>query len=166
MGIYALMNSMWRERPGELRELLRQRRIRWRREPSVVRVEKPIRLDRARMLGYKAKQGFVVLRVRVRRGGFSRPRPNSGRRPKAIGAVLHKVNVTMLEEAINRCVKKYPNLYPLGGYPLTYDSLYYWFEVIMIDPHHPAIISDPEIKIPDPLKRRVLKKLNKREKEQ
>jgi hypothetical protein len=36
----------------------------------------------------------------------------------------------------------------------------------MIDPHHPTIISDPEIKIPDPLKRRVLKKLSKREKEQ
>lgn len=163
MGIYALMNSMWRERPNELRELLRQRRIRWRREPSVVRIEKPIRLDKAKMLGYKAKQGFVVLRVRVRRGGFSRPRPNSGRRPKAIGAVLHKVNVTMLEEAINRCVKKYPNLYPLGGYPLTYDSLYYWFEVIMIDPYHPAIVSDHEIKIPDPLKRRVIKKKSKKE---
>ncbi|MEM3808000.1 MAG: 50S ribosomal protein L15, partial [Nitrososphaerota archaeon] len=47
MGIYALMNSMWREKPSELRELLRQRRIRWRREPSVVRIEKPIRLDKA-----------------------------------------------------------------------------------------------------------------------
>lgn len=161
MGLYALMNKFWRERPEELRSLLRERRILWRRQPSVVRVERPLRIDRARGIGYKAKQGFVVLRVRVRRGGFSRPRPNSGRRPKAIGAVLHKVNVTMLEEAINRARKKYPNLYPLGAYPLTYDSLYKWFEVIMVDPYHPAVRSDNEINLPNTLLRRVEKKLNK-----
>ena len=162
MGLYARLSELWRERPQELEQLMRSRRIAWRRQPAVVRVDKPLRLDRAKALGYKDKQGFVVLRVRVRRGGFSKPRPRSGRRPKAIGVVLHKVNVTMLEEAINRAKKKYPNLYPLGGYPLTYDSLYKWFEVIMIDPHHPAILADREIQIPDPLKRRVMKRLAKR----
>lgn len=161
MGLYSLLNQVWRNRPDELKAILRARRVLWRREPSVVRVEKPLRIDRARSIGYKAKQGFVVLRVRVRRGGFSKPRPNSGRRPKALGTVLHKVNVTMLEEAINRAKKKYPNLYPIGGYPLTYDSVYKWFEVIMVDPYHPAIRSDPEIMLPDPLLRRVEKKLKK-----
>ncbi|MEM0381274.1 MAG: 50S ribosomal protein L15e [Nitrososphaerota archaeon] len=159
MTLYSLMNKLWRSRPEELRSLLRERRILWRREPSVVRVDRPLRLDRARGIGYKAKQGFVVLRVRVRRGGFSRPRPNSGRRPRALGTVLHKVNVTMLEEAINRARKKYPNLHPIGGYLLTYDSMYKWFEVIMVDPYHPTVRSDPEIKLPDPLVRRVEKKL-------
>ncbi|MCS7145488.1 MAG: 50S ribosomal protein L15e [Nitrososphaerota archaeon] len=159
MGLYSELNELWRSRPEELKVLLRERRILWRREPSVVRVERPLRLDRARGIGYKAKQGFVVLRVRVRRGGFSKPRPNSGRRPKAIGAVLHKVNVTMAEEAINRARKKYPNLHPIGCYPLTYDSLYKWFEVILVDPYHPAIRSDPEIQLPDPLRRRVERRL-------
>ncbi|MCD6235390.1 MAG: 50S ribosomal protein L15, partial [Thaumarchaeota archaeon] len=75
MGLYAKLEELWREKPEELRSLIKQRMIKWRRQPSVVRVEKPLRLDRARKIGYKAKQGFVVLRVRVRRGGFQKPRP-------------------------------------------------------------------------------------------
>jgi len=51
-------------------ELMRQRLIEWRRQPAIFRVEKPTRLDRARKLGYKAKQGFVIACVRVRRGGL------------------------------------------------------------------------------------------------
>ena len=136
--VYKLLNRMWRERPETLRSLMRKRLVEWRKEASVVRVEKPLRLDRARMLGYRDKQGFVVLRVRVRRGGFSKPRPRAGRRPKAIGVVRHKVNVSMKEEAVSRAAKRYPNLKPLGAYPLAADALYKWFEVIMVDPHHPS----------------------------
>jgi len=128
-------------------KLMRARLIRWRREKSVVRIEKPLRLDRARSIGYRDKQGFIVLRVRVRRGGFSKPRPRAGRRPKAIGVVKHKVNVTMKEEAINKVKKYYPNLVPLGAYPLAMDSLYKWFEVIAVDPHHPSVKSS-DISIP------------------
>jgi large subunit ribosomal protein L15e len=164
MGLYAKLNELWRTRPPTLEASLRERRVKWRREPSVVRVDKPLRIDRARSLGYKDKQGFVTLRVRVRRGGFSRPRPNSGRRPRALGTVLHKVSVTMLEEAINRCKKKFPNLHPLGGYPLTSDSIYKWFEVILVDPYHPSIRSDPELRIPAPIERRVERHLSKRAK--
>jgi len=119
--------------------LMRKRLVEWRKESAVVRVDKPLRLDRARMLGYRDKQGFVVLRVRVRRGGFSKPRPRSGRRQKALGVVKHKVNVSMKDEALSRASKKYPNLKPLGAYPLAADSLYKWFEVIMVDYNHPSV---------------------------
>jgi len=118
---------------------MRKRLVEWRKESAVVRVDKPLRLDRARMLGYRDKQGFVVLRVRVRRGGFSKPRPRSGRRQKALGVVKHKVNVSMKDEALSRASKKYPNLKPLGAYPLAADSLYKWFEVIMVDYNHPSV---------------------------
>jgi large subunit ribosomal protein L15e len=37
------------------------------------RASRPSRPDKARRLGYKAKQGYVVYRVRVRRGGRKRP---------------------------------------------------------------------------------------------
>ena len=161
-GAYARINQLWRERPQELIQLLRERRIKWRREPAVVRVEKPLRLDRARQIGYRDKQGFVVFRVRVRRGGFAKPRPDSGRRPKALGVVKHKVNVTVLEEAVNRVRKEHPNLHVLGGYPLTYDSMYYWFEVIAVDPYHPSVYNDRQLRIPDPLRRRVVRRLLKR----
>jgi large subunit ribosomal protein L15e len=106
---------------------------------AVERVEKPLRMDRARALGYKAQQGYVVALVRVRRGGFSKPRPRSGRRPKAIGVVRHKVNVSIKEEAVQRFRKHFPNLKPLGAYPLAQDSLYRWYEVVALDPSHPAV---------------------------
>jgi len=78
--VYHYITNLWKEREeGEvLSKLLRDRLIKWRREPTVVRVEKPTRLDRARAIGYAAKQGFIVVRVKVRKGGQNRPRPNSG----------------------------------------------------------------------------------------
>lgn len=166
MSVYSKLNELWREKPEELKTLMRERLIKWRRQPAVVRVEKPLRLDRARQLGYKAKQGFIVVRVRVRRGGFQKPRPRAGRRPKAIGVVKHKVNVTMKEEAINHAVRKYPNLYPLGAYWVAEDGLYKWFEVIMVDPHHPSIRNDKDIQLPNTLTRRIEKQEEKKKKEQ
>ncbi len=41
-------------------ELMRERLVQWRKQPSTMRIEHPTRLDRARKLGYKAKQGFVM----------------------------------------------------------------------------------------------------------
>ena len=56
-----------------LRFLLRIRCWEYRQLPAVHRVTRPSRPDKARRLGYKAKQGYVVYRVRVRRGGRKRP---------------------------------------------------------------------------------------------
>ncbi|BAJ50311.1 large subunit ribosomal protein L15e [Candidatus Caldarchaeum subterraneum] len=137
--MYKMMQKLWRERPEALRSQLRKRMVAWRRMRAVERVEKPLRIDRARELGYKAKQGYVVALVRVRRGGFSKPRPRSGRRQKALGVVRHKVNVSMKEEAVQRFIKHFPNLKPLGAYPLAQDSLYRWYEVVAVDPSHPAV---------------------------
>jgi len=162
VGLYAKLNELWREKPEKLKALIKERLIRWRRQPAVVRVEKPLRLDRARMLGYKAKQGFIVLRVRVRRGGFQKPRPRAGRRPKALGVVKHKVNVRMEEEAIQHARKKYPNLYPLGAYWIAEDGMYKWFEVIMVDPYHPAIRSDKDVQLPNTLLRRMERRMGKK----
>lgn len=39
------------------------------------RASRPSRPDKARRLGYKAKQGYVIYRARVRRGGRKRPAP-------------------------------------------------------------------------------------------
>ena len=161
MGLYGKLQELWREKPEELKALMKERLIKWRRQPAIVRVEKPLRLDRARALGYKAKQGFVVLRVRVRRGGFQKPRPRAGRRPKALGVVKHKVNVTMAEEAIQRAKRRYPNLYPLGAYWVAEDGMYKWFEVIMVDPYHPAIRSDKDVQLPNTLLRRIERRLSK-----
>jgi large subunit ribosomal protein L15e len=148
---YSLMRKIWREKNEELIKNLRKRAIEWRKEKSIVRVDRPLRLDRARSLGYKAKQGFIVVRVRVRKGGFSKPRPRSGRRPKALGVVKHKVNVSLKEEAINRVSKKYVNMHVLGAYEIFRDAKYAWYEVILVDPNHPSIKSSKNISLPKKL---------------
>ena len=62
-----------------------ERRIQWRKEDNFVRVDKPTRLDRARALGYKAKQGYVIVRARVRKGSFRKRAIVTGRRAKRKG---------------------------------------------------------------------------------
>merc|ERR1719375_1238954 len=55
-----------------MRFLLRIRCWEYRQMPAVHRATQPSRPDKARRMGYKAKQGFVVYRARVKRGGRKR----------------------------------------------------------------------------------------------
>ena len=66
-------------------DLMRQRLVQWRKQPSTVRIENPTRLDKARGLGYKAKQGFVMARTKVRRGGLTKNPAKSRQTPKTYG---------------------------------------------------------------------------------
>jgi large subunit ribosomal protein L15e len=143
--MYHYIAETWKDREEVLEEVIRTRLIEWRKGPSVVRIDKPTRLDRARAIGYEAKQGFIVVRVRVRKGGLNRPRPDSGRRPKRMGVYGYapaKSDRLIAEERAN---DKYPNLEVLGSYYVGEDGLYKYFEVILVDPHHPAIRADKDI---------------------
>lgn len=126
-------------------ELMRQRLIEWRRQPAICRIEKPTRLDRARKLGYKAKQGFVVVRVRVRRGGLRKQRPKAGRRPKRMGVKKFKPAKSLRLIAEERVARKFPNLEVLNSYWVGEDGRSKWFEILMVDPSHPAIKADKDI---------------------
>lgn len=128
-----------------VKELMRQRLIKWRRQSAIVRIEKPTRIDRARRLGYKAKQGFVIARVRVRRGGLRKKRPKAGRRPKRMGVKKYKPAKSMRLIGEERTGKKFPNLEVLNSYWVAEDGRSKWFEIIMVDPHHPAIKADKEV---------------------
>lgn len=103
MGMYKYTNETWnrREKNG-FEQYLRQLSVRWRREPTVHRVEHPTRLERARALGYRAKQGYVVVRVRIRKGGARKIRPRAGRRQKASGVT----KFTPLHEFEEHCRAK------------------------------------------------------------
>jgi len=128
-----------------VKELMRQRLIKWRKQSAIVRIEKPTRIDRARRLGYKAKQGYVVVRVRVRRGGLRKKRPKAGRRPKRMGVKKYKPAKNMRLIGEERTGKKFPNLEVLNSYWVAEDGRSKWFEIIMVDPHHPAIKADKEV---------------------
>ncbi|MEA1905308.1 MAG: 50S ribosomal protein L15e [Candidatus Hadarchaeota archaeon] len=129
---------------GRPKDELRRQMRGWRRSPAVTRVEKPTKPARARSLGYKAKQGVVVARVRVRRGGRRKKRPSLGRRPKrmAVRKLVPKKNIQLIAE--ERTARKYPNLEVLNSYPLGADGRYHYYEVIMLDPNHPAVRNDPD----------------------
>jgi len=142
---YYYIGQLWK-RPydGPLTSLLKQRLIQWRRQPAIVRIEKPTRLDKARKYGYKAKQGIIVVRVRVRRGPMNKPRPRCGRRPKRMGVYGHTTKKSLQLIAEERAARKYPNMEVLGSYWVGDDGMYRYFEVILVDPHHPAIKKDPK----------------------
>src|SRR6187200_2066761 len=103
--ISATWTKMWRSNTDELKS----KAISWRKEPVLHKIPKPSRLDRARRLGYKAKQGILVVRARVGRGGMRKQRPVSGRRPKHIGVVHIKQSDNMRKVAERRVNEKYPN---------------------------------------------------------
>ena len=134
--------KMLKENPMELR----QRAVIWRNQNAVTRVEKPSRIARARRLGYKAKQGIIVIRMRVGTGGMRKQRPRGGRRPKHLGVTKIKADVSMKQVSERRVLERYPNMKLLGSYFLYKDGMHYWFEVVLADPSHPRIAKDKEIR--------------------
>jgi len=51
MGIYKYIQEAWKvPKESYVRDLLWERMQKWRREPAVVRIERPTRIDRARNL--------------------------------------------------------------------------------------------------------------------
>ena len=133
---------LWKENAPELRS----RVIGWRKQNAITRIDKPSRLERARRLGYKAKQGIVVVRMRVGTGGMRKQRPTGGRRPKHLGVTRIKAAVNMKQVADRRVLERYPNMALLGSYFIYKDGMHYWFEVILADPSHPRIIKDKELR--------------------
>ena len=116
----------------------------WNKEGSVERLARPTNPGRARALGYKAKQGFVVVRQRVDRGGRQRPKIRAGRRSKRFGSrkVVGKSYQWIAEE---RAAKKYPNCEVLNSYYAAEDGQHYWYEIILVDKAHPQILADKNL---------------------
>jgi len=147
MGAYKYMSEAWRKRQKtDLNRYLRQAAIAWRRDRAIKRLNFPTRPDRARSVGYRRKQGFVLARVRVRKGGARKTRPPSGRRPKALGVTKFTRGKSLREIAEERVAKKYPNLSVLNSYYVWEDGTSRWFEVVLVDPNHPAIKKDQTIR--------------------
>jgi len=144
--VYHYIADAWKSpEKTYVKELLWTRLIKWRKEPAVVRIEHPTRLDRARKLGYKAKQGYIVVRVRVRRGSLRKSRPKMGRKPRKMGfkKLTPAKNLRWIAE--ERAARKYPNMEVLNSYWVGEDGKHKWFEVILVDRSHPRIKTDPKI---------------------
>ncbi|MEK6934961.1 MAG: 50S ribosomal protein L15e [Nanoarchaeota archaeon] len=132
MGTYKYLREFWQDK-ARYKPILQKYMIEWRKDNSIVKIERPLRLDRARSLGYKAKKGFILARVRILRGGKLRQKFKGGRRSKAMRRrkVLGKNYQWIAEERANR---KFKNLTVLNSYQIGKDGKHYFFEVILVDP--------------------------------
>lgn len=141
MGLTTYLRNAWKKPDVKL---LRERMVLWRKGDSIVKVEKPLRLDRARSLGYKAKKGVVVVRIRLKRGGHKRSRPNKARRTKRLH-IRKNLRMNYKEIAETRVARKYTNMEVLNSYLIGKDGMHYFYEVILIDPSKSEIKSDKEL---------------------
>lgn len=148
MGAYKYVNELWRKKQSDvMRFLLRVRAWEYRQLPKLWRCPRPSRPEKAHRLGYKAKQGFVIYRVAVRRGG--RKRPNSKGivygKPKNQGINQLKFVRNLRSVAEERVGRRRGNLRVLNSYWVNQDATYKFYEVILVDPQHTCIRKDPRI---------------------
>ena len=148
MGAYKYLEEIWRKKQSDvLRFLLRVRAWEYRQGKKCTKVSRPTRTDKAHKLGYKAKQGYVIYRIAVRRGGRKRPNHKGivYGKPKHQGINQLKFARNLRSVAEERAGRRCANLRVLNSYWVNQDATYKYFEVIMVDPNHITIRNDPRI---------------------
>jgi len=143
--MYNYVGDQWKKPDTSYQSPMKNRLIQWRHEENFLRVDKPLRIDRARSLGYKAKPGYIVVRTHVRRGGLRKPTIKGGRKPSAKGITKITMAKSTQRIAEERTARKYPNMEVLNSYWVGEDGKQHYYEVILVDPVHPAILKDPKI---------------------
>jgi len=113
---------------------------------SVIRLEKPSNIARAHQLGYKAKQGVIIVRSRVRKGSGAHKRPVAGRKPKKMGVnkLTRKLSIQGMAE--QRSARKFPNCEVLNSYWVGEDGKHKYYEVILVDTANPSVLADKNLK--------------------
>lgn len=143
MGAYKYLEELYKKKQSDvMRFLLRVRCWEYRQLNVVHRASRPSRPDKARRLGYKAKQGYVIYRVRVRRGNRKRMAKKGATFGKPVnqGVSQLKFQRSLRSVAEERVGTRCPNLRVLNSYWVNQDATYKFFEVILVDPSHKVII--------------------------
>ena len=145
MGIYKYIRDAWAVPKDTIPQQYRAYMVQWRQEPVTVRLEHPTRLDRARSLGYRAKQGIFIVRQMVLHRSHKREDWDGGRHSSNMTSLMNlRMNFQAIAE--RRANKVYPNCEVLGSYQVGKDGKHVWYEIILVDRAHPAILADPTLK--------------------
>lgn len=142
---YTYVKETLQQHDSSYDSVMWNRLVQLRRGPTIMRVERPVNLPRARAVGYKAKQGYVVAITKIRRGTMRKIRPKMGRKPGNLGVRKITTKKSLRWIAEERTAKKFPNLQVLNSYKLTEDGRSHFYEIILVDPNHPVIKADPKI---------------------
>ncbi len=143
---YSYISDAWSSPREGIVGALRQGRLQaWRQDSTVQKIDRPTRLDRARALGYKAKQGIIIARVKVRRGGLRKSRYQRNRKTSKMGMNTITMAKSIQRIAEERAGRRFRNMEVLNSYWVAEDGKQKWYEVILIDPSHPAIQNDKDL---------------------
>ncbi|MFB6190422.1 MAG: 50S ribosomal protein L15e [Candidatus Nanohaloarchaea archaeon] len=145
MSYYKYAREQYEQPKENLDELWQERLVEWRDQEAIVKVDNPTRIPKARAQGYKSKQGFTVVRARIRKGNSKRERPSGGRRPKRTGQSRFSPKKSNRVIAEQRVSDRYDNLEVLNSYWVAEDGTFTWFEILMVDPDHPQVKSDDDV---------------------
>ena len=138
MGAYKYITKSLQKQYKERDGVFRQKIIQWRNAPVVERVEKPTNLTRARRLGYKAKKGYILVRVRIEKGRRTRRKTMGGRKHKNYYRFVQPgmSHQAMAEQIVNRLHR---NMEVLNSYWIGEDGNYKFFEVILAEANAPTV---------------------------
>jgi large subunit ribosomal protein L15e len=141
MGAYKHIAANFQQEYKDRNDYLKSKLIQWRSEPSILRINKPTNIARAHTLGYKAKPGVIVARIRIRKGLRKREKGRKGRKPSKAGRFFAhgKSFQAMAEE---RAARKFINCEVLNSYYVGEDGSYKFFEAILLDREHNSIKND------------------------
>ncbi len=130
MGLHDYVVKSFADSSKNRSEAYRKRVSKWRKGKTVERAEKPLNPVRARTLGYKAKKGFFVVRVRTKRGKRVRKKADLGRKP---GKNRKRENPGKPWKwfAEQKALRTHKNAEVLGSYLAGEDGTYKFFEVLM-----------------------------------
>merc|ERR1712018_419842 len=148
MGAYKYMQELYRKKQSDvLRFLLRVRCWQYRQLSTIHRASRPTRPDKARRLGYRAKRGYCIYRIRIRRGGRKRPVPKGATYGKPTNQGVNSLKNQRSHQAVaeERVGRKCKALRVLNSYWVAQDSTYKYYEVVLVDPFHKAIRRDAKI---------------------
>merc|ERR1712169_175023 len=119
MGALKYVEELQKKKQSDVMQFLLRVRCWELRQLNVIhRASRPSRPDKARRLGYKAKQGYVIYRVRVRRGGRKRPVPKGATygKPTNQGVNQLKYQRSLKSTAEERVGRRCANLRVLNSY--------------------------------------------------
>jgi large subunit ribosomal protein L15e len=135
------METEYKNRSDEYKSRI----IKWNQESPVTRVEHPTNIARARELGYKAKEGVIIVRVQIKGGARKRKHNAGGRKPHASGRFFtQEKSLKVISE--ERAARRFPNFEALNSYFVGQAGSKRFFEVILLDRNHASINADPQFK--------------------
>jgi large subunit ribosomal protein L15e len=147
MGAYKFINQIHRRKQSDvMRFLLRVRAWEYRQQSKFVRLNHPSRPEKAHRLGYKRKQGYLIYRVRIRRGCRKKPVRGGKTNGKPAGqGIFLKPHRNLQAIAESKVGIFCGGLRVLNSYWVNQDTTFKWYEVILVDPFHEVIRNDPRI---------------------